>query len=181
MHDTVISLDDIGDTFRALLKDISDEERDITLGLSDTDPRFHLKLPTKPSDEPNSTLANFFFADIPRNGLVGVGDFLLDVFVNHPRFRDRYFIDTGREPTIAPTACSELLQRFDHLRSLLLAAVHISSGGPARGTEIASQHLRNAPGGDIRNVQIIKGKICFVGGYNKTTHQVRSPFSVYRR
>ena len=176
LHDTVLRLDDVGDMYRSLLKDISELERQITCGLSDTDPRFRLELPELPSDEPNNSYADFFFGDLPRNGLVGVKDLMLDVLVDHEHFRGQYFFDTGNgEVSFNPAACHELLQQFAQLRALLFSAVHISSGSPGRGSELISQHLRNAPGGDIRNAKVIGGRLCFVGGYNKTTHQVSRP------
>ena len=173
LHDLVVPLDGIGDMYRALLKQISDEEYRITQGLSDTDDRFQLRLPEFPNDEPNNTHVDFFFAELPRNGFVGAGDIMLDVLAHHESFRNRYFFDTGNgNLSFRPEPCFELLERFARLRALLFSAIHFSSGSPARGSEILSQSLRNQPGGDVRNVQLIDGKICFVGGYNKTTHQV---------
>ena len=179
IHDTTLRLDDVGDMFRALLKEISDEERGITQGLFDTDPRLQFNLPTELSDEPNNTRIDFSFEDLPRNGLTGRGNVMTDIVLHHPRFRGRYIFPTGNGGfSCNPAACYELLYRFAHLRALLFSATHISYGGPARGTEIAAHHLRNAPGGDVRNVKILGGKVCFVGGYNKTTHQVRNiPFT----
>lgn len=169
----VVRLDDIGDMYRALLEEIRSLESKITQGLSDTDNRFQVRLPQFPSDEPNDTHIDFFFADLPRNGFVGVGDAMLDIVVNHERFRNQYIVDTGNDRfSHKPAACFELLQQFSHLRSLLFCAMHISSGSPGRASEISSHYLRNAPGGDVRNVKLINGRICFVGGYNKTTHQV---------
>ena len=174
LHDTVVRLDDIGDMYRSLLKEISDLERQITRGISDTDPRFRLELPELASDEPNNSYADFFFGDIPRNGFTGAEDVMLDILVDHERFRGQYFFDTGNgEVSFNPAACHELLQQFALLRTLLFSAVHISSGSPGHGSELISQHLRNAPGGDVRNAKLINGRLCFVGGYNKTTHQVR--------
>jgi len=174
LHSTAVQLKDIGNMYRSLLKDISEVERQITRGLSDTDDRLQLRLPDLPSDESNNTSVEFFFAEIPRNGFVGAGDVMLDIIINHDLLRGQYIVDTGGDNlSFNPVACHELLQQFANLRALLFSAAHISSGSPGRGTEIASQHLRNAPGGDVRNVKLIGGKICFVGGYNKTTHQVR--------
>lgn len=180
IHDTMVRLDSIGDMFRGLLEEISEVEREITLGLCDTDPRFHLDPSVLLSDEPNNTMIDFFFGDIPRNGFVGLGDVMLNIFLTHERFRGRYLIDMGNGKFgHNQTACTELMLQFAHLDALLFVAIHTSCGPPPRGTEAATLHLRNAPGGDIRNVKIIRGKVCFVGGYNKTTHQVRNPPFVY--
>lgn len=174
VHDTVVRLDDIGDMYRSLLKEMSELEHEITQGLSDTDGRFRLGLPSLPTDEPNNSYTDFFFGDVAKNGFTGAGDLMLDVLVDHERFAGQYVFDTGNGGiSFNPAACHELLQRFAQLRALLFSAVHISSGSPGRGSELLSQHLRNAPGGDVRNVKLICGRICFVGGYNKTTHQVR--------
>jgi hypothetical protein len=180
MHDTRLCLDDIGDMYRALLKEISALEGEITQGLCDTDERFRLKLPEFPADEPNNSRSDFFFANVASNGFSKARDVMLDVLAEHERFRGRYFLDTGREEVVCvPGPCHELLRRFAQLRTLLFCAVHIASGSPGRGSELISHHLRNAPGGDVRNVKLIDGRVCFVGGYNKTTHQVRNPFFVY--
>jgi len=175
IHDTAVRLDEIGGMFRSLSDEIAELEREITLGLCDTHPSFQLDLSVMLSDEPNNTLIDFFFGDIPRNGFVGCGDRVIDVFLTHERFRGRYLIDTGDGRfSYNPAACTDLMLRFAQLDALLFASGHISCGPPPRGPEVAALHLRNSPGGDIRNVKIIQGMVCLVGGYNKTTHQVRN-------
>jgi len=177
VDNAVVGLDGIGEMYRGLLEDIKDSERDITLGLSDSDPRFQITLPELFTDQPNRHDIGFCFADIPSNGLLGLRDVMLDAMVNHPAFRDRCFVRTGpTEVGINAAGCYEFLRRCANHRMILFPLMHIGSGSPGRGTEIAAQCFRNSPGGDVRNVQVLLGRLCFVGGYNKTSHQV-SPLS----
>ena len=98
---------------------------------------------------------------------------MLDTLLNSPRLCGTCFIKAGPyKVKINPVECHKFLQKCADLRLLLFSAVHISSGGPGRSPEIASQTLQNSPAGDIRNVQIIGGQLCFVRGYNKTSHLV---------
>jgi hypothetical protein len=98
---------------------------------------------------------------------------MLRVLIDEPAFRNRCFVKTGpSEVRINAAGCHKFLEQCADLRLLLFSAMHISSGSPGRGTEIAAQCLRNLPGGDIRNVQVVLGRLCFVGTYNKTSHQV---------
>ena len=173
IDDVVVGLDGIGDMFRGLLKDVEDAERDITLGLSDSDPLFQITIPKHLWDQPNNHEVGFCFADIASNGFLGLKDVMLRALVDHPTFRNRCFIKTSPTEVIPnPSGCYEFLQQCAALELLLFSLVHTSSGGPGRGTEVVAQCLRNSQGGDIRNVQVLLGQLCFVGGYNKTSYQV---------
>jgi hypothetical protein len=94
----------------------------------------------------------------------------LRVLFDHPRLRDRYGCQApGGGFVLNAVGCHDFLARADLIRSKLSTAAHISVGGPARGTETAANYLRNHPQGDLRNVLIVFGQVCFVAGYNKTT------------
>lgn len=173
VDDIVVNVDGIGSMFRGILKDIEGEEREITRGLSETDARFRIKLPKNFVDEPNRYDVDFWFANMPGNGFDGLDDVMLDVLITHTSFRDDCFIRTGAsEVRINAAGCHGFLDRCANLRRLLFSATHISYGSPGRGTEIAATTFRNMPVGDVRNVQVITNRLCFVGGYNKTSHQV---------
>lgn len=173
VDDIVVNVNGIGDMFRGLLKDIQDNERAITKGLSEFDPRFQILIPRLFVDQPNKIDVDFWFADILQNEFGSLRDVMLNALVNNPMLRETCFVKASpSEVKINPAECHKFLRKCADLRLLLFSAMHISSGGPGRGTEIASHTLRNPPAGDIRNVQIIGGRLCFVGGYNKTSHLV---------
>ena len=178
----VINIGGIGKMFHGLTKDIDALERSITKGLSATDPRFRIEIPKQFVDEPNNGSIDFWFPKVAHNELMGLDDLMLDALMNHPKFGDELFEKVGSpDVKINAANCYAFLRDCAELRLLLFSAMHISYGSPARGTEILQHTLRNRSVGCTRNVQVLLGRLCFVGNYNKTSSQVSIERSVRTR
>ena len=173
IDDVVVDLDGIKGMFQCLLGEIEELEREITRGHRGSHPSLRPRLPTAFTDKPNKRDVNFWFASMAENGLEGSQTAMLELLTHHPDFDGIYFQRKGTsDVTINPANCHSFMRKCAYLRLLLWVAVHIGSGGPARGPEITSQTFRNPPRGNVRNLQIINGDLCIVGTYNKTDSQV---------
>ena len=71
------------------------------------------------------------------------------------------------------------LRRTDRFLELLLLAIHITGGQPARGTEITGLRHRNGLLQD-RNIFIMDGQVVFVTRYHKSQSQWDKPKVVPR-
>ena len=173
IDDVVVDLDGINGMFQQMLQEIEELERNITHGLSDSHPSLRPRVPTAFADKPNKHSTDFWFASMRENGLLDSGTAMLKLLVEHPDFHNVYFQTMGASGVRVHAAnCHRFMRECARLRLLIWVAVHIGSGGPARGTEILSQTFRNAPRGSVRNLQIINGDLCIAGTYNKTDEQV---------
>jgi len=176
VDDVSIDLDGLKAVFQGLVQDLKAAEREVTRGLCDSDPRFKLTLPDLFLDQPDKHDVDFWFGCLPANGLLDFQEVMIDALINHPVFHNACFLKARPgDLRVNPAVGHSWLQACERLRGILLAAMVMFSGSPARGTEIISQAYRNTPCGTVRNVQVINGRLCFVGGYNKTDWQVSSP------
>ena len=166
------------ESFGELYRKVKDEAKEIQedlfggIGFEDEE-WFGFKAPEYLVDEVNSTRPGFCFGDTEHCDMMKYGDRGLKVLFHHPRLKDRYgcVLPDGTFRFNA-FACHEFLRLASLARSKLATAVHVSIGGPPRGTEIVANYLRNHPQGDRRNVKIVDGDLCLVGGYNKTSSVV---------
>lgn len=71
------------------------------------------------------------------------------------------------------------LRRVDKFRELFLFCVHVSSGQPARGTEITSLRFRNGVA-NHRNVFVLDGRVMTVTSYHKSQAMLDMPKMVPR-
>lgn len=69
-----------------------------------------------------------------------------------------------------PSGAFNLLKRFEHLRSLLIAPLLASTGPTSRGAEFSRQLYRNTPDAP-RNVMILYHVLCIVAIQDKTSHR----------
>ena len=169
VDDALVDLDLVGPLFQGVMRDLDKAKSRITRGLSDSDPAFQIALPSMFLDRPNDQSVDFWFGCLPSNGFTGRDDVMLNALVNHEVFADFCFLKSHPSGIIInPEGCHQLFQMCFDFRLLIFVAAHIGSGAPPRGPETTSQTLRNKPGGRIRNLQVIDGRLCFVGGYNKT-------------
>ena len=72
---------------------------------------------------------------------------------------------------------SKKLERF---REKLWLLVHLTSGQPARTTEILSIRHQNTSNGGARNIFISKGQVCFVTAYHKNFQQTNQAKIIHR-
>lgn len=170
----VIKLDGFGELYRKLLEESKEMQEDLFGGISFEDEDwFGFTEPLTLVDEVNETCAGFWFGELEMNDLKKYEDRGLKVLFHHPCMKDRYGCMLSEEKFIPNAyAIHEFLYRSSLARSKLTTAIHISVGGPARGTELSSNYLRNHPQGDIRNIKIVDGDLCLVGTHNKSTNMV---------
>ena len=130
-------------------------------------------------DEVNTSHLGFCFADLERNNMKRYEDAGLRAVFHHPRLKDRFgCMLPGDKFVLNAPGCHNFLRRSSLARTKLATLLHISGGGPARGTEFTANYLRNHPQGDIRNVKVEDGDLCLVGGYNKSSSMVSYTYQV---
>lgn len=174
LKNLTVKLETFGDWYWKLLDELKRLQVDLFGGVGFEDEEWlSVTVPDPLLDEPNLSSPGFCFGDVERNDLGRYNDAGLRTLLHHPRLKDRFgaMLPGGR---FIPNAvgCHDFLERSSRARSKLATLLHISCGGPARGTELTSHYLRNHPQGDIRNVMVIDGRLCLVAGYNKSSSTV---------
>lgn len=170
-----VKLGSFGRMYRNLLVEVERAQRDLFGGIDFEDEEwFGFKVPMYIADEPNCIQPGYFFGDHEFNkGLQGFEDTGVNTLLNHPRLSNRYAFVRGEDELVMNVvACHDFLRRTELNRSMLASLAHSSYGGAARASEFVVNYYRNHPHGDIRNVMFIFGSLCFVSGYNKTSHAV---------
>jgi len=169
-----LNLESFGNWYQKLLGELKDMQDDLFGGIGfDDEAWISVVVPNDIVDEVNSRHPGFCFADLERNDMKKMEDAGLTALFHHPRLKDRFgYMLPNDKLILNAAACHNFLQRSSLARTKLATLIHISGGGPARGTEITANFLRNHPQGEIRNVRVVNGEICLVGGYNKTSGMV---------
>lgn len=91
---------------------------------------------------------------------------LLYHVLNDAELRGEFFHDTSTL-TIKPDRTKFWLDRYDRLQELTLSYMHLTSGMPARATELESYKLCNGPSAQ-RSVYVLGKKFLLLPHYNKT-------------
>ncbi|THW91892.1 hypothetical protein D6D18_06444 [Aureobasidium pullulans] len=121
------------------------------------------------SDSPNSFEAGFSFVRLPRNGEFLKADgsrWLLDRVIAAPHLQRQFFADRTSDTFKAP-AVNRYIHHVDRFRTNLAVLCHITSGQPARATEILSIRHRNSYEGGHRGVYIDGGLVSLTTSYYK--------------
>jgi len=172
-----IKLASIGEVYHKLLKELTEMQENLFGGIGfDDEEWFSFEMPDTFTDLVNSVRPGYCFGDEQANDLKRYEDCGLNVILNHPFFKHRYgcmVADGHFIPNVV--ACHEFLRQSSEADKITAVLFHFGLGSPGRGTESTSQCLRNHPQGDIRNVRIIRGDLCVVGGYNKSSSMVSPP------
>jgi hypothetical protein len=125
-------------------------------------------------DNPSNDAVGFCFLDDPRNDWMRPQDSLLFRQVERdPQLRKTWETDEGQLETKVAT---QYFRNVDRFRELLLVAIHLLGGQPARTTELIGLRHRNTAHGGIRNILIENGMVSLVFFYHKglnTSGQVR--------
>jgi hypothetical protein len=124
-------------------------------------------------DQPADRSTGYSFFRHPDNNMESWQTWLLFRVVEEPALRARFIrgIDTTKQPPrtlwydAAIAAYMKAVRRF---KETLFTLVHLSGGGPARGTEITSIQCENSTDGTgHRGVFIDAGLVSFVATYHK--------------
>lgn len=168
-----VHITSFGIMYRGLVAEIEQKQSELFAGITFEDPEwFALTIPDIVSDDNNEIQPGYFFPNHESNHhLLRYEDLGLKILFEHPRLKGRYgCVRSSDQKVILNTvACQDFLRRASEIQSKLASACHISLGGPPRGTEFATNYLRNHPGGDVRHVRFIYSTLCFVSGYNKSS------------
>jgi hypothetical protein len=169
-----VNLKSFGELYRKLLDEVKQMQEDLFGGIGFEDEEWiSFTVPKDLVDEVNTSRPGFCFAELEGNDMKKYETMGLRALFQHPRLKDRFgCMLPGDRFVLNAVACHDFLRRSSLARTKLATLLHISGGGPARGTEITANYLRNHPQGDIRNVKIINGELCLVGGYNKSSSAV---------
>jgi hypothetical protein len=175
MGKIAVNLGSFGEWYRKLLEEVKRMQSDLFSGIGFEDGEWLLvTVPEVFVDEVNTSNPGFSFGDMERNDLSKYENAALRTLFEHPRLKGRFgTILPGGRFILNAVGCHEFLQRSSLTRTKMATLLHISGGGPARGTEFTASYLRNHPQGDIRNVRVIDNELCLVGSYNKTSGIVR--------
>ena len=123
------------------------------------------------SDDPSKTDRGWSFLKDPLNKeelASGSGRWLLDRILCDDKLRDRFIqLQPNNSTRWLPKASSAYLARVDQFLSRLLLLIHLTSGQPARGTELLSLRYQNTVLGHIRGVFIDNGMVSTVTAYHK--------------
>jgi len=166
-----INIKSFGAWYRKQLDELNELQRDLFGGIDFVDEEWiSLTVPEELVDEVNVRRPGFCFLDLEFNGMKKYEEAGLRTLFHHPRLKDRFgcVLPCGRF-ILNPAACHDFLKRSEFARTKLATLLHLGGGGAARGTEFTANYLRNHPQGDIRNVKVIDGELCLVGGYNKSS------------
>lgn len=175
-----IKLASIGELYHKVLKEVTEIQENLfgDIGFDDEE-WFSFKVPNRLVDLVNCDLPGYFFGEEQENDFKRYQDSGLNVILNHPCFEGRYGCMVADGVFIPnAVACHEFLQKSSEADAKIAVLFHSGLGSPSRGTESTSQCLRNHPQGNIRNVKIVGGDLCVVGGYNKSSSMV-SPRSCF--
>ena len=124
-------------------------------------------------DTPAELAVGWSFLKHPSNGLEGWSDRLYDRVRTEAPLRERFMsgVDNTQQPARVlwrDSAVSEYMRKVRQFKESLFVLVHLSGGGPGRGTEITSVQCENsADGVGYRGVFIEGGLVSFTTNYYK--------------
>lgn len=110
----------------------------------------------------------YYFALNPANQFGDAGTILYNAIIGSPILRGKF--QFGHELGTLKASPSRIRGYFgtaDAFRLDLMAAIHLTYGGPARGTELASALFANTDT-QVRDVRVIAGRLALTISYNKT-------------
>lgn len=172
-----IKLKSIGVLYHKVLDEFTEMQKNLFAGVGlDDEEWFSFEVPDRLTDLVNSDRPGYCFGDEERNGFKKYQDRGLNLILNHPGLKNRYGCMVSKGKFIPNVlACHDFLRQSSEADKRGAVLFHIGLGSPGRGTESISQCLRNHPQGNIRNIKIVDGDLCVVGGYNKSSSVVSFP------
>jgi hypothetical protein len=158
---SVVTLANIQEGIAHLVRDISSAIDKLKLGLPITVNTALIR------DDLSETRPGFMFG---YNGpeKLNYSHALLMFIMSSEKLRDKYCTRKG----FVEHSVVKWLTKYDNLERKILLLIHLLSGLPARGTELATYKLRNGPS-CLRSVYVEDGRIFFMPIYNKTRNVSR--------
>ena len=132
-------------------------------------------------DVPRESRAGWSFLMDPRNEHLFDGStWMVDRILNHPKLLDKFFNRKSDKPSWRPKAVTDYLNAISSFLETLWILVHITSGQPARATELISIWHCNTIQGEHRNVFVEEGLISIVTSYHKGYNMEGSTKVIHR-
>jgi hypothetical protein len=145
--------------------EIGDDLGKLTFGLGPCPQPAHV------FDSPRETKAGYSFLDDPSNPFASESDYLLRAVLSDRVTPIPYFLLDSRNKVLwLPGPCYEYINLSVDVMMKLFVVTHITSGSPGRGSELASQLLRNVAGGSIRSLFYLFNIFLTMGTHNKNSH-----------
>lgn len=127
-------------------------------------------------ENPREIMEEYSFMNDPRNvHLKDLESFALNIIMGSTHLEKEYLaMDlSGQNITWRINAVNDYLAKSERLLELIFLLVHITSGQPARGTEIIDLNLWNTPN-TRRNIHVVDGRTMLVTRYDKTQNRTQS-------
>ncbi|KAL5344739.1 hypothetical protein ACLOAV_010431 [Pseudogymnoascus australis] len=113
-------------------------------------------------DDPSLNRLGQSFLTDPRNpALQGYDRWLLNRVLKYSWLQDEFFIDVKKAIWTAE-AVERYIRQVEEFLEILLLLIYLTSGQPARGTELTSLQYCNAAHGRRRNIFLENGLVTFV-------------------
>jgi len=136
------------------------------------------------ADNPSSSEAGFSFVRLPKNReylKLDSSRWLLDQVVRLPHLQQRLFTDRTNE-RFRVSNVNRYMQDVSRFRTNLAVLCHITSGQPARATELLSIRYRNSYEGEQRGVYIDGGLVSLTTSYYKgSTIEAKADVNIIQR
>ena len=123
------------------------------------------------TDDPTKTHRNWTFLQEPRNREIlatGSQRWLIDRIIRTPDLRKRFVqLQSNNSIQWFPKAATAYIDQVDRFLERLALLIHLTSGQPARGSELLSLRYQNTVLGYVRGVFIDDGLVSTVTTYHK--------------
>lgn len=92
---------------------------------------------------------------------------LRDQLIRDPLMQNKFIVASDESMQMNEEACKQYVNQVSAFLELLLTLIHLTSGNPARATELATLQWRNT-GTQMRSIFIHQGHVMLMPTYNKT-------------
>ncbi|KAG1863906.1 hypothetical protein F4604DRAFT_1929027 [Suillus subluteus] len=127
-----------------------------------------------PKDPLRKQSDKYSFLNDENNPFMALQSLLLTKFFDNEDVFHKYHVWTEDGPIFKQAAVATWFSLLDDLHDVAFCLLHITSGGPARGTELETYRLfntREAP----RTLYFASGHLAFITSYNKSRQRTNFP------
>jgi FtsZ-binding cell division protein ZapB len=154
--------------------------QDKDIFLSSALPTLHLD---RLVDDPSRKTAGWSFLDDSRNDeLQGQEKWLYSRVCQVDWIsKEMLQVDRANKPKLKPRAIIAYLEKVNDFLKILLLIVHITSGQPARATELLTVQWCNPPNGDLRTIFVENGLVSMVTSCQKGGYSIENATKIIHR
>jgi hypothetical protein len=103
-----------------------------------------------------------------RDAKIRKGMETMKAFLDHPKTKGHFLINTGTQQRFKPVPCLQYLKHAEDFKELIYLLIHCLAGMPKRGSEERRYKIYNILE-RIRNLFRMLGRLAIIGNYSKTT------------